>query len=74
VHGCIYKIEARAHLARRNSFLEKADAWSPVVLCDSLRVHYYLVGERVRVGRGNGRDVVFVAVHNGDDFVRSFLE
>lgn len=33
-----------------------------------------MVGERVGIGGGNGRDVVFVTVHDANDLVCGFLE
>jgi hypothetical protein len=58
-------------VGRRGRGLEYPHALTPA-LC--LRVHDDLVGEGVRVGGGNGRDVIFVSVDDGDDFERCFLE
>jgi len=58
-------------VGRRGRGLEYPHALAPA-LC--LRVHDDLVGEGVRVGGGNGRDVIFVSVDDGDDFERCFLE
>jgi hypothetical protein len=53
--------------------LEETDARPPVVLGHGLGVDDDLVGKRIRVGGGDGRNVVFVAVHNGNDLVCGFL-
>lgn len=54
---------------------ENAHARAPHVLIGGdFWVDEDLVGEGVGVGGGDGRDMVFVAVDYGDDFVRGFLE
>lgn len=53
--------------------LEKTDAWPPVILRYGFGIDDNLIGEWVRVGGGNWRDVVFVAVHNGNDFMCSLF-
>lgn len=54
---------------------ENAHPRPPYVLVGrGLGVHDNLVGEWVRVGGGDGWDVVFVAVDDGYDFVGGFLE
>lgn len=54
--------------------LEEADAWSPVVFNHGFGIDDDLVGERIGVGGGDWRDVVFVAVYNGDDLVRGLFD
>jgi len=54
--------------------LEKADARSPVVLVDGFGVHDDLVRKGVGIGGGDGRDVVFVSVDDGDDLMRRLLQ
>jgi hypothetical protein len=53
---------------------EKADAWPPVVLGDGFRIDDDLVREGVGIGGGDGWDVVFVSVYDGDDLMRRLLE
>lgn len=55
------------------SRLEEADAGPPVVF-SRLWVDDNLVGEGVGIGSGDGRNVVFVAVDDGDDLVRGFFQ
>ena len=53
---------------------EKTDAWPPVVLGDGFRVDDDLVREGVGIGSGDGWDVVFVSVHDGDNLMRRLFE
>lgn len=53
--------------------LEQTHARPPFVVGNGLGVHDDLIRKGVRVGSGDGRDVVFVAVHDGDDLVCGFL-
>lgn len=55
-------------------FSEQADAGSPVVLGRSLGVDDDVIWEGVGVGGRNGRDVILVAVYDGDDLVCRLLE
>ena len=55
-------------------FSEKADAWSPVALGRSLGIDGDVVRERICVGCRDWGDVIFVAINDVDDLVRSFLE
>jgi hypothetical protein len=54
--------------------LEKSNAWPPVVFRGKLGVHDDLVGEWVCVSRGDGWNMVLVAVDNGDDFVGGLFQ
>ena len=62
------------HATTTESFSEETDAWSPVALSRSLRVNSDVVRERVGVRRRDRGDVIFVAINDVDDLVRSFLE
>lgn len=56
------------------SVSEKTDTWPPVVLARGFWIDDDLVGERICVGGSDGRNVVFIAVYNGDDFVGGFFK
>ncbi len=70
---CMYN---RSHPAIPRDFCEseKADTRSPVILRNRFRIHDNLVGKWIGIGGGNGGNVVFVTIDNGDDFVGSFFE
>lgn len=48
--------------------------WSPLVLRSSFRIHYNMVWERVCIGCRDGRNVIFVAVYNSNNFMCSFFK
>jgi hypothetical protein len=54
--------------------LEESDTRPPIIFRNRFRVHDDLVGERIGIGGGNGRYVVFVSIDNGDDLMRGFFE
>jgi hypothetical protein len=54
--------------------LEESNAWPPVVFRGELGVHDDLVGKRICIGRGDGGNVVLVAIDNGDDFVGGLFQ
>jgi len=64
----------RSFAQPESQLLEEADARPPVILGHGLGINNDLVGKRVRVGGGDGRNVVFVAVHDGNDLMRGFLQ
>jgi hypothetical protein len=67
-------LQCVCHAPTTEGFSEKADAWSPIALSRSLGVDSNVVRERVGVRRGDRGDVIFVAINDVDDLVRSFLE
>ena len=57
------------------AYSEDAHPRTPGILIGRrFRVDNNVVGEGVRIGRGDGWDMVFVAIDNVDDLVCSFLE